>query len=143
MKATTHPRLSRARALGAGAVIVCAALVTTAAGSPQARRSAAPLCPVAGRAQVTVPDGAIDGFRVIVGDARPGAATDVTVVAGAADRTLRAFAPGEMALLLDEPLRARRIEVAIEPVLEAPTGACVQRVELLRGGVVVGAAEIR
>lgn len=126
-------------------VLVLGAIAGSAAGGPSASRApAAPPCPVAGRAEVVLPDGpaAIDGFRVVVGAARPGAATDVTVLAGGSDRTLRAFAPGELALLLDEPLRARRVQIALEPVLDAPAGACVQRVELLRGGAVVGTAVI-
>jgi hypothetical protein len=146
MNFTTRPRLSRARALGAAAAMVCGALVATADGSPATRRPSAriapALCPVAGRAEVLVPDG-IDGFRVIVSEVRPGAVSVVTVLAGDRHRSLRAFAPGEMSLLLDEPLRGRRFEIALEPVLDAPAGACVDRVELLRGGAVVGAAEIR
>ena len=104
-----------------------------------------PACPDAGRAHVTLPDGldGIDGFRVYVADAAPGAATDVTVLGGHHDRTLRAFAPGITTLSLDEPLRARGFDVALEPVLDAAEAACISRVELLRGGVVVGAAEIR
>jgi hypothetical protein len=70
---------------------------------------------------VVLPDGldGIDGFRVYVATARPGAATDVTVLAAGRDRTLRAFAPGVLALSLDQPLRGRTVDVAIEPVLEA------------------------
>jgi hypothetical protein len=104
-----------------------------------------PRCPEAGRARVVLPDGldGIDGFRVYVATARPGAATDVTVLAAGRDRTLRAFAPGVLALSLDQPLRGRTVDVAIEPVLEASLAACVERVELLRGGAVVGFAEIR
>jgi hypothetical protein len=147
MRPTTRPHISRARALG-GAAMVCAALavaVAPASGSPRLRKPAPPAlpaCPDAGRAVVDVPDG-IDGFRVFVDAARPGAATDVTVLAEGSDRTLRAFAPGVFGLELDEPLRGERIQVALEPVLDASSSACIGRIELLRGGAVVGTAQIR
>jgi hypothetical protein len=132
----------------------CALLLLAVTASPanagskaeRAREKAQPTsCPEAGRAKVTLPDGinGIDGVRVFVTDARPGAATDVTVLAAGRDRTVRAFVPGEMILSMDEPLRARTVEVALEPVFDATHAACVERVELLRGGAVVGTAEIR
>lgn len=146
MSRTTHSHISRAT----GALMVCAALaavVAPADGSPRDRdraraRAALPTCPQAGRTMVDVPDG-IDGIRIFVADARPGAATDVTVLAAGRDRTLRAFAPGVFGLVLDEPLDADRVLVALEPVLDAETSACVERIELLRGGAVVGTARIR
>lgn len=151
MGRTTRPHISRARAFAGAATLVCMAIGAIAApadGSPQgggkkrAVRAALPVCAEAGRAVVDVPDG-IDGFRIFVGDARPGAATDVTVLAAGSDRTLRAFAPGVFGLELDEPLRAERIQVALEPVLDAKSSACIDRIELLRGGAVVGTAQIR
>ena len=102
-------------------------------------------CVEAARAHVALPaevDG-IDGFRIVVAEAGTHAQSDVTVIAGKQDRTLRAFAPGELTLLLDAPLRARSIDVALEPVLDAPAPACVSKVELLRAGQVVGTAEIK
>jgi hypothetical protein len=151
MHRTTRPHISRIRAAAGAAAMVCVALGAVAGsadGSPRdgsragKARAALPTCPVAGRAEVVVPDG-VDGIRIFVGDARPGAATDVTVLAAGSDRTLRAFAPGVFGLELDEPLRADRIQVALEPVLDATSSACVDRVELLRGGAVVGTALIR
>lgn len=111
------------------------------AGKKKGARRADP-CPEAGRAVVWVPDG-IDGIRVIVDQAVPDAATDVTVLAGERDRTVRALGAGVFGLSLDEPLRAPSIQVAVEPVLEARTAACVSRIELLRGGTVVGTAQIK
>jgi hypothetical protein len=150
MGRTTRPHISRARAFAGAATLVCMAIGAVAApadGSPRdgkkrAVRPALPVCAEAGRAVVDVPDG-IDGFRIFVGDALPGAATDVTVLAAGSDRTLRAFAPGVFGLELDEPLRGERIQVALEPVLEAKSSACIDRIELLRGGAVVGTAQIR
>jgi hypothetical protein len=137
--ATTRNPTIRA-ALGV-AVAVTLVLAGSANGSPRSEarsRKAIPQtgCPDAGRTEVTVPDG-IDGIRVFATDGRPGAATDITVLAGGRDRTVRAFGGGVFGLELDEPLRARRVQVALEPVLDAPSGACVSRVELLRGGAVV------
>lgn len=134
-----------------GVAVAVVALGESADGSPHARaRSAAragapprlPACTEAGRAAVEVPDG-VDGFRVFVDVAHPDGATDVTVLAARRDFTLRAFGPGVFGLELSEPVPARRIEVALEPVLDAPAGVCVARVELLRGGAVVGTARIR
>lgn len=117
------------------------ALAGTAAAGPHAHRA----CAEAGRAKVSLPAGldGIDGFRIVVAAAGRDAQSDVTILAGRSDRTLRAFAPGVFALLMDEPLLARTFEVAIEPVLDARAPACVQRVELLRAGQVVATAEIR
>ena len=151
MARTTRPHISRARAAAGAVMLACLAVGAiggSADGSPRdgtrkARpRPALPVCPEAGRTTVQVPDG-IDGFRIFVTDARPGAATDVTVLAAGSDRTLRAFAPGVIGLELDEPLRGDRVQIALEPVLEAKTAACIDRIELLRGGAVVGTAEIR
>jgi hypothetical protein len=127
--------------LGTVLSAVPAGLAGSATTTPSAPVAA---CPEAGRATVMMPDGidGIDGFRVVVGAASQGAAIDVTILAGEQDRTVRAEAAGETSLLLDAPLRARWIDVALEPVLEAPIAACVDRVELLRGGMVVGVAVI-
>jgi hypothetical protein len=128
-------------------VLAAALAIAALTGSAEARphRRTAPMCSDAARTSVLLPAGldGIDGFRIVVAGARPGAATDVTVLANGRDRTLRAFTPGTSALLMSEPLRARRIEIALEPVLGAPAAACVSRVELLRAGAVVGTAEIR
>lgn len=148
MGRTTHPHISRARGAAALVCVALGAVTGSADGSPRdgvrkaQPRPTLPVCAEAGRATVEVPDG-IDGFRIFVADARPGAATDVTVLAAGSDRTLRAFAPGVIGLELDEPLRGVRVQVALEPVLDAKTAACIDRIELLRGGAVVGTAQIR
>jgi len=121
-------------------VLAILATAGTAAAGPGHRR-----CTEAARAHVELPAGVdgVDGFRIFVSDAGARMKSDVTILAGHADRTLRAFAPGVFALLLDAPLAAKAIDIAIEPVLDAPMPACVDRVELLRGGLVVGTAEIK
>jgi hypothetical protein len=132
--------MTRCQLVLAAAVLACTGVATAA--PPASGSSLQPVrCPEAGRAAIVVPDG-IDGFRVVVARATPGAATDVTVLAGDRDLTLRAQAAGTVALSVDTPWPAGRIEVAFEPVLDAPVGVCVARVELVRGGAVVGAAVI-
>src|SRR5262245_27783875 len=105
---------------------------------PRARWSGAH-CGHAARAELQVPVG-VDEVRVLVGDGLPGAATAVTVLAGGADRRLTAFGGGEWALAMTDPLPAGRVVVAVEPVLDAPAGACIDRVELVRHGSVVASA---
>ncbi|MCB9560656.1 MAG: hypothetical protein H6709_24115 [Kofleriaceae bacterium] len=150
------PRRTLLRSAIAGPVLLCAAMLGSAAGSPARGVARAPRvaavapvqvagvhCADGGRTEVSLPDGGFDAIRVVVDAAVPGAATDVTLLAGHGDRTVRAFGGGEWGLVLDEPLRERHVQVAVEPVLEAPAGACVARVELLRRGAVVGTARIR
>jgi hypothetical protein len=96
-------------------------------------------CPEAGRAVVSVPAG-FDGVRVVVADTLPGAAVDVTVMAGAADRRVRARGGGAWSLFMDEA-PSGPVLVSIEPSLDTPVGACVERVELLRDSRVV--ADVR
>lgn len=135
--AATH----RHRTMLSAAVAVSLVLAGSASGSPRRTSPRKPpagpaVCPDAGRAEVAVPAG-VDGIRVFATDGHPDAATDVTLLAAGRHRTVRAFGGGVFGLQLDKPLRALRIQVALEPVLDAPSGVCVSRVELLRGGTVV------
>lgn len=98
-------------------------------------------CPEAGRVVVTVPTG-FDGVRVVVADTLPGAAVDVTVMAGNADRRVRAWGGGAWSLQMDAS-PSGPVLVAVEPSLDAPIGACVERVELLRNHQVVADVRLR
>ncbi len=130
-----------------GALAVLAALTAPAfagagrgpaSGPPSAGRAtkvAGRHCPEAGRVLVSVPDG-FDGVRVVVAETLPGAAVDVTVMAGKADRRVRAWGGGAWSLHMDMA-PSGPVLVAIEPSLDAPIGACVERVELLRDQQVV------
>jgi len=142
MPGTLRPSNRSIPAVLAGLMIVGAVGTTADAGRRRLTpRRVSEACPAAGRTIVDVPDG-IDAIRVIVDRANPDDATDVTVLAGTSDRTVRAFGAGEFGLAFDEPMRAARIQVALEPVLDAPGAACVSRIELLRGGAVVRTAVI-
>ena len=98
-------------------------------------------CADGGRAIVTVPAG-FDGIRVVVAESVPGAAVDVTVMAGRADRRVRAWGGGAWSLHMDEA-PSGPVLVAVEPSLDAPIGACVERVELLRQHQVVADVRLR
>jgi hypothetical protein len=98
-------------------------------------------CPEAGRAVVSVPTG-FDGVRVVVADTAPGAAVDVTVMAGNADRRVHAWGGGAWSLRMDAA-PSGPVLVAIEPSLDAKIGACVERVELLRDEQVVADVRLR
>ena len=111
----------------------------TSAGRPA--KVAGKNCPEAGRAVVSVPNG-FDGVRVVVADTLPGAAVDVTVMAGNADRRVRAWGGGAWSLQMDAS-PSGSVLVAIEPSLDAPIGACVERVELLRNHQVVADVRLR
>jgi hypothetical protein len=135
-------------------VAIVATVVGAPAGAaPHAHRAAPPppSCPLAGRAEVAVPDG-IDEVRAIVDTPTPGAAASVMVVDGRSDRELTVWVPADAAgtqslmtrggagawgLALGSPLPAGRVVVALEPVLDAPASACVDHVELLRRGAVI------
>jgi hypothetical protein len=128
----------RLRAHAVLVAIVAATIGAPAGAAPHAHRAAPPppSCPLAGRAEVAVPDG-VDEVRAIVDANTPGAAAAVTVVDGRADRELTARGAGAWGLELGSPLPAGRVVVAVEPVLDAPASACVDHVELLRRGAVV------
>jgi hypothetical protein len=114
-------------------------------GPPSAGRTAKVAgrnCPEAGRVMVSVPDG-FDGVRVVVADTLPGAAVDVTVMAGSADRRVRAWGGGAWSLRMDAVPASGMVLVAVEPSLDAPIGACVERVELLRDERVVADVRLR
>jgi hypothetical protein len=98
-------------------------------------------CPEAGRAVVSVPTG-FDGVRVVVAETLPCASVDVTVMVGNADRRVRAWSGGAWSLHMDAA-PSGSVLVAIEPSLDAPIGACVERVELLRDQRVVADVRLR
>jgi hypothetical protein len=78
----------------------------------------------------------------VVAETLPGALVEVTVMSGADDRRVRAWGGGAWSLRMDDAAGlAGPVLVAIEPSLDAPIGACVERVELLRDERVV--ADVR
>jgi hypothetical protein len=121
---------------GLAASAAVAATGGAADGAPVGSRAT---CADAARMELSAPV-AFDEVRVMVGAGRPGAASAVTVVAGDSDRRVTAFGRGRWALAMTDMLPAGPVLVAVEPVLDAPASACVERVELVRGGAVVAAA---
>jgi hypothetical protein len=121
-----------------GVLLGVTAGVAAAAPHVVGQRAEAPRCSDAERTELSVPVG-FDEVRVFVGGSSPGAAAAVTVLAGNSDRRVTAFGRGRWALAMSEPLPAGRVVVAVEPVLDAPAPACVERVELVRGGAVIAA----
>jgi hypothetical protein len=99
-------------------------------------------CAEAERTLVAAPLG-FDAVRVVVADGAPGAAVDVTVLAGTSDRRVRARGGGAWSLHMSEPAPSGPVLVAIEPTLDATVGACVMRVELLRDDRVVAGVQVR
>jgi len=97
-------------------------------------------CPEAGRTIVSVPTG-FDGVRVVVANTLPGAAVDITVMVGAADRRVRAWGGGAWSLRMDDA-PSGPVLVAIEPSLDAAIGACVERIQLLRDEQVVADVQL-
>lgn len=108
---------------------------------PRATKVAGRHCPEAGRAIVTVPAG-FDGVRVVVAETLPGASVQVTVMAGTSDRRVRAWGGGAWSLRMDGA-PSGPVLVAIEPTLDTPFGACVERIELLRDEQVVADVRLR
>ncbi len=104
-------------------------------GARRATKVAGRHCLDAARAVVSAPAG-FDGIRVVVAEALPGAAVDVTVMVGTSDRRVRAWGGGAWSLRMDDA-PAGEVLVAIEPSLDSPFGACVERIELLRNEQVV------
>ncbi len=99
-------------------------------------------CAEAGRTVIASPF-AFDGIRVVVADAVPGAAVDVTVLAGSSDRRVRARGGGAWSLRMSDLAPSGPVVVAIEPSLDATVGACVMRIELLRDERVVADLHVR
>lgn len=126
----------------AGFGIAAAAAVAATAGAADGAPGTAVRCADAARMELSVPV-AFDEVRVMVGAGRPGAASAVTVVAGDSDRRVTAFGSGRWALAMTDMLPAGPVLVAVEPVLDAPASACVERVELVRGGAVIASARPR
>ena len=134
--------MTRTHLVTLGGLAALLAVAEVAAGAPSAARTAvapAPRCADAGRVELSVPVG-FDEVRVVTGADRPGAAASVTVLVGNADRQVTAFGGGRWALAMSEPMPAGPVVVAVEPVLDAPASACVERVELVRGGAVIARA---
>lgn len=84
----------------------------------------------------------VDEIRVVVADHSPAAgAVTITVDAGPFDRVLRVRGPLSRRLSFAPALSGQVFHVSLDPVFEAPTSACIERVELVRAGVPVAVVE--
>ena len=137
--------------LGGGIALLVGALATGApAGETDARSRGSlvrtPRCTEADIAWVTLPAGAaIDGVRVTVAaGSSPTSAADVAVHAGPFDRVVHVRGDSR-AMTFSPPLIADNgaLAVTLDPVWDASTAACIERIELLRGGAVVGSVRPR
>lgn len=93
-------------------------------------------CAEGGRARIEAPLG-FDGVRVTTAPGPEGAAVSVSVAGGGRWVSLRAAAGGASTVVLGPTETGGPITIAIEPDLDAPAGACVERIELLRAGDVI------
>ena len=84
----------------------------------------------------------VDEVRVVVADhSPPSGATTVRVDAGAFDRVVRVHGPLSQRLTFEPGLAGQVFHVSLDPVFEAPTTACIERVELVRRGVALAVVE--
>ena len=134
------------RALRRGTtIVVLVSAITAYADAGGADRSPPavnpPHCTEATIAMVAMPRGAtVDGIRVILAAGSPLAgAADVTVHDSQLDRVVH-IRGGSRSIQFSPPLLAAAgtLAVTLDPVWETPTPACVERIELLRDGLVAG-----
>jgi hypothetical protein len=148
------PSLQRLIKLTATTGLVVAALGSGApAGTdiPRSTRTLVPMlpgCAVADIERLPLPQGAaVDEIRVVVSPWSPAAsAADVTVLAGDFDRIVRVRGRESRSLAFSPPLVADsgHLAVALEPLLDdASPAPCVERIDLLHGGTVVGTVHPR
>ncbi len=122
-------------------------LLLLAALAPSARAEAPrpagtrprPACPAAEVVDVRLPGPvAVDEIRVVVARRSPVAgAAAIRVDDGRFDRVVRVRGSQPKALRFAPALESAAFQVSLDPVFDAPRGACVERVELVRGGVTV------
>jgi hypothetical protein len=114
-------------------------LAVPSTGQVPGRSGGALTCTPSALASVRLPGPvAIDGVRVVVAHHSPrSGAVNVHVGAGAFDRVVRVRGASSKALAFYPAMTASEFDVVLDPVFDAPADACVDRIELLRGGVPV------
>ena len=98
-------------------------------------------CAEASRAAVEVVGG-YDQVRVVTAPGAPRAALVVTVVDRDGWSSFTARAGGTSSLSVAGGGGGGAVTLAIEPDLDAPSGACALKLELMRGGEVVAAVDL-
>jgi hypothetical protein len=118
-----------------GRALVILMLATAA---PTAAR-AEPACPQVDVKDVRLPAPVqVDEIRVVVDRHSPVAgAAAIRVDDGRFDRIVRVSGTISKNLRFDPVLVSSAFQVTLDPVFDAPRGACVARVELVHGGVTV------
>lgn len=135
-------RLTSVRTLCAIAVAMGASAI--GAGSEvDARRARTSACPQADIQSIQLGQPAhIDAIRVVVARRSPiGGAALVRVDAGDTDRVVYVRGGISKVLHFTPAITAAELEVSVDPVLSAPRGACIERVELLSNGQPVAAVK--
>jgi hypothetical protein len=117
-------------------LLLALALLPSAAGSADAGRKTAPRCTPADIRDVVLDQATqIDGVRVVVARRSPiGGQVAVRVADGQSDRIVRIRGSLSRVLEFRPALSASQFQVSLDPIFEAARGACVERIELLRGG---------
>lgn len=131
-----RPRLTTfglLRAIGAAVAVV---LMLSGTADVDARRPLRAACPQADIQSIDLgAPAAIDGVRVVVSRRSPvGGAALVRVDAGETDRVVKVRGTLSKVLQFSPPITASELDVSLDPVLSAPRGACVERIDLLSNG---------
>jgi len=121
------------------AIAVVAVTGEARAESPR-HRAPAPSCPVVELKDVHLPAAVgVDEIRVVLARRSPIAgAVAIRVDDGRFDRVVRVTSgTGAKRLQFAPALVSDAFQVSLDPVFDAPRGACVERVELVRAGITV------
>lgn len=134
-------KMPSAARIAVGAVLACVAVVVTA-GAASIRHAPSmtedPCVTGVLRVVELAEDTAVNAILVRVADSSPeDGATDVRVAAGQGERVMHIWGAGSQTLEFEPALEGARFEVAIDPVVDAPTSACVAEVVLLDDGEAV------
>jgi hypothetical protein len=118
-------------------ILSCFAFLPSVAGEADAgRQKTSTQCTPADIRDVVLDQATqIDGVRVVVARRSPvGGQVAVRVADGQSDRIVRIRGSLSRVLEFTPALSASQFQVSLDPIFEASRGACVERIELLRGG---------
>src|SRR5690349_18008217 len=138
MSASRMQRALSARVVGLAIVVAAGAGAQAGTGGDGAAPAPAPRCVPAAIADVVLSaPTSVDEIRVVVAELTPEAgAAEVVVEAGRADRVVHVQG-GSHDLQFFPAMTASAFRVSLSPVFGAAGDACVDRIELYRGGAPV------